>query len=256
MLKRHRNWRASSLRGCLAVLIVCVGLTVGAGVAALGQQMAAVFAGTLLDATGRSLPDVPIVLASVGTGQKIEGQSDASGHFAFTGVPADEYQVQVQKPGFASKQGRVTLAPGQKLQQNLVLQLASLAQVIFVSPENGAQGASSGPRRLSTSGRAADPCNQTAAAGCVTPPTKIVDMTPRYPQTHADKRVSGKIVVDGRIGKDGYLKDLRVRTGADEAFAAATLEALRSWQFSPARLNGEPVECGISVTANFTVGQD
>jgi len=88
----------------------------------------------------------------------------------------------------------------------------------------------------------------------LTPPKKLVDMKPVFPSAHATDGVSGTVVVEARLGTDGFLKDMRVNDGADPAFAEATLEALRQWQFSPVRLNGIPQECRVTVTAEFHAG--
>ena len=59
--------------------------------------------------------------------------------------------------------------------------------------------------------------------------------------------------MDGRIGTDGFIKELRVIAPADPDFASATVEALREWQFTPTRLDGVPVETDIHVHVKFSV---
>jgi TonB family protein len=72
---------------------------------------------------------------------------------------------------------------------------------------------------------------------------------PRYPQ---NRRGSGAtLVLEGRIGTDGFLKDLRVLAPADADFATAALAAIRQWQFTPTRLDGVPMEVPMRVNVKF-----
>jgi TonB family protein len=96
-----------------------------------------------------------------------------------------------------------------------------------------------------------DPCSQSPVGGCILQPMKVRDSRPHYPQSQRDAGVSGKVVVEGRIGTDGFIKDLRFAAQADPDFANATVDAIRQWQFTATRLDGVPVETNIRVTANF-----
>jgi TonB family protein len=209
-----------------------------------------------MDATGRAMPGVPLALVSATTSQRYESRSDEAGQFAIGGLPAGEYQVGVQKPGFLSAQGRVILAAGQQLRQDVVAQIGSLAEFIVVQWSPVTADARPGvPRQLvPPAATAVDPCSQSAAGGCLTAPSKLVDARPAFPRAHGENGVSGTVVVEARLGTDGFLKDLRATDGADPDFAASTLDAMRQWQFSPVRLNGIPQECRIVVTAQFHAG--
>ena len=226
-------------------------LPAAAGIRA--QNALAAFSGTLIDATGRSIPGVPLALINATTVRRHETLSDEAGRFAIADLQAGEYQVELQKPGFVSKQGRVVLAAGQRLQQDIVAQIGSLAEFVVVSwiggtPEPGPAV----PRRLvAPAASDFDPCSQSTVGGCLTAPRKLVDARPTYPRAHGQNAVSGKVVVEARLGTDGFVKDLRANDGADPDFAASAFDAVRQWQFSPVRLNGVPQECRITVTVQF-----
>jgi TonB family protein len=221
------------------------------------QNAPAACSGTLMDATGRAMPGVPLALVNAGTGQRHEARSDEVGHFAISGLAAGEYQVEVQKAGFTRTQGRIVLAAGQELRQDVVAQIGSLMEMVVV--QGGGPGTPDArpavPRPLVLPGAPdADPCAQSVAGGCLTPPRKLVDANPVFPRAHAQDGASGTVVVEGRVGTDGFLKDLRVNDGADPDFAAATVEAVRQWQYAPVRLNGIPQECRLTVTVQFHSG--
>ena len=219
------------------------------------QTSATSWSGTLMDATGHAMSGV-LALVSSAMAQRVEMRTDEGGQFSITGLPAGEYQVEVKKPGFLTKQGRIVLAAGQQLRQDVVAQIGSLAETIFIQGGPSTPDSKPAvPRQLRRPGTSdADPCSQSVAGGCLTPPTKLVDMKPVFPQAHGGDSVSGTVVVEARLGTDGFLKDLRVNDGAAPAFAASTLEAVRQWQFSPVRLNGIPQECRVVVTAEFHAG--
>jgi TonB family protein len=72
---------------------------------------------------------------------------------------------------------------------------------------------------------------------------------PRYPP---NRRGSGAtLLFEGRIGTDGFLKEMRVLAPADADFANAALEAIRQWKFTPTRLDGVPMETPMRVSVTF-----
>ena len=95
-----------------------------------------------------------------------------------------------------------------------------------------------------------DPCSIALSGGCVTPPVALRRVQPLYPQNLLDAPVDARMIVEGRIGTDGFLTGLRLVTVSSE-FADAVLDALQHWQFEAARLNGVPVESEITVTVDF-----
>lgn len=105
-------------------------------------------------------------------------------------------------------------------------------------------------RALLRSQRDVDPCTTSATGGCVNPPVVIRRVQPHYPQNLRDAPIAARVIVEGRIGTDGFLTGLRLVTVPSE-FADAALDALAQWEFEAARLNGVPVEADITVTVDF-----
>src|ERR1700680_1595052 len=83
----------------------------------------------------------------------------------------------------------------------------------------------------------------------VTPPVQIARAQPVYPTKQRERGVARVVVVDGCVGTDGLVKDLRALGPADPDFASATVDALRRWQFTAIRFDGVPVAMSIRVTA-------
>jgi hypothetical protein len=262
----------------IAVLLLLIGVTVPvAGVVGSAQTGAATFSGSLMDAVGRSLPDTTLTLSNVSTEQRIETQSDQTGRFTFTGIAPGEYLLQARKPGFASSQGRITLTAGQNLNRDIALQIGGIEETVSVYSSDAPAVPPPPPPPPPTSGsrvgapppppppppsppRTSQPsagqpdfdrCAQVSIGGCITPPVKLAHVLPVYPAQQRETGVGGKVVIEGRIGTDGLVKDLRALAPADPDFAKATFDAVSHWQFTTTRLDGVPVEVNIRVTANF-----
>ena len=63
------------------------------------------------------------------------------------------------------------------------------------------------------------------------------------------------VIIDARLRADGSVGDLQPAQGADPDFADAAMHAIRLWQFSPAYLDGVPMEVQLQVTVKFEVVQ-
>jgi TonB family protein len=233
-----------------AILIALVGFTLPLAGLKGSAQSAPAFSGTLLDAVGRILPNASLNLVNAGTNQTFDARSDEAGRFAFTSLPAGDYRLQTRLPGFAPAQGRMTVSAGQSLVRDVVLQIGSIEETLMVYP--GDKGSAAQPMGTASNEQPEfDSCSQSSTGGCIKPPRRIANARPRYPERTAGSAAGGVVKIDGRIGTDGFVKDLRVIAPADADFAAAAVEAISQWQFTATRLDGIPVEAGIRITVRF-----
>jgi TonB family protein len=76
---------------------------------------------------------------------------------------------------------------------------------------------------------------------------------PLYPPALRDAGIQGVVLMDGRIGTDGFIRDLRLVTPVHPDLERAAFDAVRAWQFEPTRLHGVPVETRIDVTVRFAL---
>lgn len=76
---------------------------------------------------------------------------------------------------------------------------------------------------------------------------------PVYPIEAKQAGISGTVVLQATIGKDGRVADLRVISGPSELQQAA-LDAVRTWVYKPYLLNGESVSVNTTVNVVFTLG--
>jgi TonB family protein len=75
---------------------------------------------------------------------------------------------------------------------------------------------------------------------------------PRYPRLAREAQVEGTVVLEGVVGTDGTLHNLRVVRG-DPRLVQAAMDAARQWRYKPSRLHGQPVESETQIIINFSL---
>jgi TonB family protein len=83
------------------------------------------------------------------------------------------------------------------------------------------------------------------AGGSLTLVTKV---TPSYPAIMQNARVSGQVVLDAIIHREGTIGDVTVLQSTNAAFAQAAIAAVKQWRYTPI-----PYEGILTVTVNFTL---
>lgn len=250
MLNHNLNRTPLTRSACIAIVIAL--LTVALPIAGLvaSAQASASFSGQLVDTVGRILPDTPMVLSDAQSHQKHQARSDQGGHFSFTGLTGGEYIVEVDRAGFERTQGRLTLAAGQRLTQDVALQLGTLQETITITDGPAAPPRSGSGRRVQYT---PDPlaCSQTTVGGCIQQPAKVRDVKAIYPATLSGTGRGAVVLLEARIGVDGFVNDLRVVSPGETEFAAAAVESVRQWEFSQTLLDGVPVEVRMKISMTF-----
>jgi protein TonB len=73
-----------------------------------------------------------------------------------------------------------------------------------------------------------------------------------YPAAAQDAKVQGVVILETLIGVDGKITNARVLRSVPMLDQAA-LDAVMQWEFTPTRLNGQPVPVLMTVTVQFTL---
>ncbi len=76
---------------------------------------------------------------------------------------------------------------------------------------------------------------------------------PDYPENLRNQGITGNAVIKFTINKQGSVVDPEVVSATHEAFGAASMDAIRQWQFLPARKNGKIVSKQVQLPFNFTL---
>jgi TonB family protein len=74
---------------------------------------------------------------------------------------------------------------------------------------------------------------------------------PDYPQTLKDAGLEGTVIVEGRIGIDGFASDLRVLSAVHPALASAAVEAVQAERWEPGRVRGVAIEVPLRMTIDY-----
>src|SRR5690242_20443611 len=82
---------------------------------------------------------------------------------------------------------------------------------------------------------------------------KISGTNPTYPPIARAARISGTVVLQATISKQGTIENLHVISGPPMLTQSA-LEAVKTWRYKPYDLNGEPVEVETTVNVVFNLG--
>jgi TonB family protein len=251
MLNRqlNRNPLGRSTRAAIVVALLCLSAAIAAA-----QNVYTTFSGTIMDEQGGRIPDVTLGLLNPQRQAKYEVKSNKAGEFEFVGLPPGDYQLSVVSAlGFRKFAENVKIAaPG--VRRNVTLQIGSLEESITVrfDPEDKTRASANSGARINEKPMPSAPaCVASGEGGRIVPPKKIKDVSPIYPEGMGAAGTEGTVVMEARIGLDGYLTDIRVVGDAHPEFVNATVTAIRDWRFTPTLLNCAPVEPAITVTTRF-----
>jgi len=85
----------------------------------------------------------------------------------------------------------------------------------------------------------------------VTAPRVIYNPEPGFSDEARKAKAQGRVVLLVVVGPDGHTHDLRVQSSLGMGLDKKALEAVRTWRFLPAMLNGQPVAAQIAVEVDF-----
>jgi TonB family protein len=252
MLNTGLNRKPATRSARVALTTALVGFTVLIGGFGVSAQSLATFSGSILDPMNTGVPKVTLVLENVQSQAKYEVRSDAEGRFLFVGLPPGEYRLKAQYPGFTTLTGDLTVA-GRNVERNLTLQLGTLEETISVKGSRSATQTPTIPLEKSASSYPRGECVASSSGGNIKPPMKIKDVRPVYPLHLQQAGITGSVVLDARIGPDGFVIDVTPRGAANPDLAAAAMDAVRGWRFTSTLLNCVPVEVAMKVNVGFDI---
>ena len=88
-------------------------------------------------------------------------------------------------------------------------------------------------------------------AGGVKPGLLLQRVPPVYPPDARAAHISGTVVIQAMIGKDGMIENAKVVSSPDDSLSQAALDAVRQWRYQPYMLNGEPVSVMTTINVEF-----
>ncbi|HEX8881191.1 MAG TPA: M56 family metallopeptidase [Candidatus Acidoferrum sp.] len=208
-----------------------------------GQNLAGKLTGIVLDISDAAVPNATIIMSNQKANTIDMTTSNAEGNFAFSALPAGQYEMKVLKPGFAVYRApQIVLESGRDLALTAKLELGSLSESVDVSAEGSGKTAPSAepkPTRVRVGG------NVEAAK-------VLTKVQPIYPESARAAGAQGAVVLHAVVGMDGKLLSLQVlNSQIHPDLARAAVEAVSQWRYQPTLLDGEPVEVDTSISVNF-----
>jgi TonB family protein len=93
--------------------------------------------------------------------------------------------------------------------------------------------------------------------GCVAPPTLLDLVPPRYPSIAHAAQIPNTVVLEAIVDATGRVTTAGVLDSAVPGigFEAAAIEAVRQWRYSPARLDGLPVQVYWTLQVDFSLDE-
>jgi len=145
------------------------------------------------------------------------------------------------------------MATGSLVYENVEIETGvSLEAEVFSPPAgvefDGPDDDWKGPPSASSAAEADEPMT---VAGDVQAPVLIKKVEPVYPAALRQARVSGAVMIEAIIGKDGNVREARVIRSAHPSLDEEALKAVRLWVYKPATWKGRPVSVYLTVTTTF-----
>jgi TonB family protein len=249
--------RALLDRGCnRAPLTRRIALTVAALTCALVLPMATIstyaqagrgaLAGVVKDPSGSRIPGASITAKNL-DGTNVETtKADMAGEYGFASIPAGRYEIEARVPGFKLRTTPVVVTSGTAARADLNLVVGEVSEVVTVrasrSTPKAPQVPAGSPERIPIGGN-------------VQQARLVRQVKPVYPQDLKDQGITGVVRIKAIISKTGDLLNPVVVNTVNPAMAQAALDAVKQWQYSPALLNGRPIEIMTSIDVAFELDQ-
>jgi len=93
---------------------------------------------------------------------------------------------------------------------------------------------------------------RTSSGGHLQPPKLVDSPPPAYPSLARMKKVQGVVVIDALVDETGKVTEMKVISGSALLLTAA-MDAVRTWKYQPARLNGQPIAFHMQVSIDFSL---
>ena len=246
LLDRGRNRAPLSRRVALTVAVLACALVLPvATLTTHAQAGQGALAGIVKDPSGARVPGCTVTLKNLEGPNQETTQVNAAGEYGFASIPPGRYAIEVRAPGFkiARIEGLVTAGSGARVDVNL--EVGEISETVKVT------GSRSGPAPARALAQGGTP--QRIPIGGNVKPSRLVSKTdPVYPPDLKQQGVTGRVIVQSVISKDGSVLSPRVvNTDVHPALAQAALDAVKQWRYEPSLLNGEPVEVISTVTVVF-----
>jgi TonB family protein len=171
--------------------------------------------------------------------------TDASGRFELASIAPGRYVLNASLPAFKTLRYPLELRTARDWDRAITLQVGDLQESITVQAQ-----------RITSASATASAQQPVRVGGNIRVPMKVRDVHPTYPASMRAAGREGVVPIEAIISRDGSVSTARVLSAqVHPGFAAAALDAVRQWRFTPTLLNGEPVEVVMTVSVTFRLAE-
>jgi TonB family protein len=199
------------------------------GLLASAGLSAATIGGSLFDANGTPVPNAKASILNADTAAKLEATTSSDGKFAFESLPAGQYILRIEKPGFPALYREFKVQEDSQVDRGMMLG--------------------------DTSQHPATKPDQVRVPGEVQQAKLISKVNPVYPASAKAAGVQGLVQLEATLSADGVPIDVRVVSSPSDDLSQSALDAVRQWRYTPTLLNGEPITVVTEVHVNYTLSK-
>ena len=107
--------------------------------------------------------------------------------------------------------------------------------------------------QFSSADTSSDPSVRRAGVNGVTQPTCIFCPNPNYTNPAREAKFSGSAVLEAVVSAEGRTAQTWIVRGLPFGLNQASTDAVRTWRFKPATLNGKPVTVKVDIEVSFNL---
>ncbi len=203
--------------------------TVLSGLLASAGLSAATIGGSLFDANGTPVPNAKASILNADTAAKLEATTSTDGKFVFESLPAGQYILRIEKPGFPALYREFKVQEDSKVDRGMMLG--------------------------DTTQHPASKPDQVRVPGAEQQAKLISKVNPVYPPAAKAAGVQGLVVLEATLSAEGVPVDVRVVSSPSDDLSQSALEAVRQWRYAPTLLNGDPISVVTEVRVNYTLAK-
>jgi TonB family protein len=197
-------------------------------------------AGVVSDPSGAVIANATVNLS--GPSGRLAVRVDPAGSWTAKNLAPGRYQVDVAVPGFQVLHDLADVTGGNTTQLRQRLEIGQLAERVTVIGAGTPRTAQANP----------GPQQRIRVGGNIQAAKLISKTDPVYPDDAREQGLEAAVLIQAVIGKNGTVMNPQVVSASTPpVLAQAALDAVRTWQYEPTKLNGEPVEVLTTITLNF-----
>jgi TonB family protein len=239
------------LSACAAVVLLAAAVPIQAQ--APPDRDTGSVSGFILDPLDGGVPDIRLFLTETTTQVQHIGKTNTAGYFEFEELPVGTYWMTPDVEFVATS--TITVTAKDRVEHTIKMQLGHLdihlgicAECVIVignrdTPPVPPQASEHDDRIR----------NQSVVGPRMATPERLFTLP--YPEPLRERRVTGRVSLEGRIGTDGFATAMQVISTDHPDLGPAAIEALKELQWEPARMRGVLVEYPLTVTIDFRTGR-